>query len=113
MTKKDKKSFQEPNGWQKLTTLRSTGFGDVEVLSDLFLRERLERLHVPHRLDVVLPEVGFVLRQSHRLQPRVGVPLSNRKTAKINTTCCGSAVKNKPVKLNTMCCGSAVKNKPV
>ena len=33
--------------------VRCTGFGDVEVLSDLFLRERLERLHVPHRLDVV------------------------------------------------------------
>ena len=40
---------------------------DVEVLSDLFLCERLERLHVPHRLDVVPPEVGFVLRQSQRL----------------------------------------------
>ena len=45
--------------------MRSTGFGDVEALSDLFLSERLERLHVPHRLDVFLLEVGFVLRQSH------------------------------------------------
>ena len=51
----------------KLLLLRCTWFGDVEVLSDLFLRERLERLHVPHRLDVVPPEVGFVLRQSQRL----------------------------------------------
>ena len=47
--------------------VRCTGFGDVEVLSDLFLRERLERLHVPYRLDVVPPEAGFVLRQSNRL----------------------------------------------
>ena len=47
--------------------MRSTGFGDVEVLSDLFLRERLERLYVPHRLDVVPPEAGFVIRQSNRL----------------------------------------------
>ena len=47
--------------------VRSTGFGDVEVLSDLFLRERLERLHVPHRLDVVPPEVGFLLHQSQSL----------------------------------------------
>ena len=74
--------------------LRSTGFGDVEVISDLFLCERLERLLVPHRLDVVPPEVGFVLCQSHCLQPRVGVLLSKKNPAKINTTCWGHGVKN-------------------
>ena len=47
--------------------VRCTGFGHVEVLSDLFLREQLERLHVPHRLDVVPLDVGFVLSQSQRL----------------------------------------------
>ena len=77
---KHKKSCQEPNGWQKQTTAAQYRVCDVEVLSDLFLRERL---HVPHRLDVVPPEVGFVLRQSQRLQPCVRVP------AKINTTCWG------------------------
>ena len=59
------------------------GVGDVEVLSDLFLRERLECLHVPHRLDVVPPEVGFVLRQSNCLQPRVGVRLSKKTPPKL------------------------------
>ena len=37
------------------------------ILSDLFLRERLGCLHVPHRLDVVPLEAGFVLPQSQRL----------------------------------------------
>ena len=87
--------------------MRSTGFGDVEALSDLFLCERLERLHVPHRLDVVPPEVGFVLRQSHRLQPRVVVLLS-KKPAIINTTCLGHAVNKTLAKINTTCGGPAV-----
>ena len=63
--------------------VRSTEFGDVEALSDLFLCKRLERLHVPHRLDVVLPEVGFVLRQSQRLKPRGWSPSVNKTRPKL------------------------------
>ena len=61
VTKKPKEFLSRTKVITKLI-VRSTVFGDVEVLSDLFLRERLERLHVPHRLDVVLLEVGFVIR---------------------------------------------------
>ena len=74
--KNKKNPFKNQTADKSWLLLRTTGFGDVEVLSDLFLRERLERFHVLHRLDVVPPDVGFVLRQSHRLQPRVGVLLS-------------------------------------
>ena len=74
--KNKKNPFKNQTAAKSWLLLRSTGFGDVEVLSDLFLRDRLERLHVPYCRDVVPPEVGFVLRQSHRLKPCVGVPLS-------------------------------------
>ena len=57
--------------------VRCTGFGDVEVLSDLFLRERL---HVPHRLDVVRRKLAMY-SASPNISPRVRVP------AKINTRC--------------------------
>ena len=46
VTKKKKISFQESNRKNKINRALYQ-FGDVEVLSDLFLRERLERLHVP------------------------------------------------------------------
>ena len=91
VTKKQRIPFKNQND-NKINRAQY-GVGDVEVFSDLFLRERLECLHVPHRLDVVPPEVGFVLRQSQRLQPRVGVRLSKKKPAQINTsTCWGPAV---------------------
>ena len=80
--------------------VRCTGFVDVEVLSDLFLRERLGRLHVHHRLDVVPPEVGLysasptvsshVFGSPPKLLPRARVP------NKTNTTCWGRDVKEKP-----------------
>ena len=73
--------------------VRSTLFGDVEVLSDLFLREPLERLHVPHSLDwfrrklalySASPNVSsHVLGSPPTLLPRARVPLSKKPTKSI------------------------------
>ena len=62
--------------------MRSTGFGDVEVLSDLFFRERLERLPVPHRLDVVPLGSAVKKKNPTKLIPRVGVEMLKKNPPK-------------------------------